>query len=283
MVATVYVECGTHQRADGPREMRPAGEVEFAATVGARCDADPQAATRVAAGIVGFADLTLGEAVEPVLAALVEAGGGRLCGIRHSAGWHADPAIGNNHHGAGPGLYLRADFRAGLARLTAMGMPLDALVYQHQHGDAIALARACPTAVIVLNHTGMPLGYGPFAAASQEVFARWLTNVAELAACPNIVMKLGGMMMRMGAFDHTRAPRPPSSAELAALWGPYIETCIAVFGADRCMFESNFPVDKMGIGYAALWNAFKRIASGASADERHALFSGTAKRIYRLA
>jgi predicted TIM-barrel fold metal-dependent hydrolase len=282
VVASVYVECGSHRRTEGPVEFRPVGEVEFAASVAAQCETDPRAKTLVAAGIVGFADLTLGDRVEPVLAALIEAGGGRLRGIRHSAGWHDDPVIGNNHHGAGPGLYLRPDFRAGLARLTAMGLSLDALVYHPQHGDLIDLARACPEATIIANHTGMPLGYGPFAGRPHEVLAQWRATMPEVAACPNVVMKLGGMMMRLAAFDYHAAERPASSEQLAAGWRPYIEPCIELFGAERCMFESNFPVDKMGIGYAALWNAFKRIAAAASSGEKTALFSGTARRAYRL-
>ena len=238
--------------------------------------------TRVGAGIVGYADLTLGDRVEPVLAALAEGGAGRFRGVRNSAGWHDDPVIGNNHHDAGPGHYLRADFRDGLNRLTAMGLSLDALVYHHQHSDLVELARACPDANIIMNHTGMPLGYGPFAGKQKEVYAQWRSLLPEIAACPNVTMKLGGMMMRIAAYDYNQVPAPPSSEQLAAYWRPYIEPCIELFGAERCTFESNFPVDKMGIGYKALWNAFKRIASGASEAEKKALFAGTARRVYRL-
>jgi L-fuconolactonase len=131
-------------------------------------------------------------------------------------------------------------------------------------------------------HCGGPLGYGPYEGKRDEVFRTWKAGVTELAQCPNVTMKLGGMMMRLAAYDYRTAPAPPTSEELAGLWRPYIETCIELFGADRCMFESNFPVDKMGIGWAALWNAFKRITSGASADEKRALFSSTAERVYRV-
>src|SRR5262249_26474964 len=193
-----------------------------------------------------------GDRVEPVLTALIEAGRGRFRGVRNSAGWHQDPVIGNNHHGAGPGHYLRADFRAGLRRLARMGLSLDALVYHHQHADLIDLSRACPEATIIMNHTGMPLGYGPFAGKEREVYAQWRSTIAEIATC------------------------------LAGYWRPYIEPCIEKFGARRCTFESNFPVDKMGIGYRALWNAFKRIAAEASPEEKVALFSGTARHVYRL-
>ena len=281
--ATVFIECRTNYRTSGPAELRSVGEVEFVAGLAARCDAERRGNTRVAAGIVGFADLALGDRVEPVLAALVEAGRGRFRGVRNAAGWHEDPVIGNNHHGAGPGHYLCADFRAGLDRLTAMGLSLDALVYHHQHADLLALARACPDANIVMNHTGMPLGYGPFAGKQKEVHDQWRKTLPEIAACPNVTMKLGGMMMRLAAYDYNTLPNPPSSDQLANHWRPYIEPCIELFGAGRCTFESNFPVDKMGIGYAALWNAFKRIAAKASAEEKIALFSGTARRVYRLA
>ncbi len=282
VVATIFIESGSNYRTTGPTELRPVGEVEFAARLAAQCDADPRNKTRVGAGIVGFADLTLGDRVEPVLAAMVEAGGGRLRGIRHSAGWHDDPVIGNNHHGAGPELYRRKDFRTGLARITAMGLSLDALVYHHQHADLIDLARACPCASIIANHTGMPLGYGPFAGKQSDVYAEWRQTMPQIAACTNVVMKLGGMMMRLAAFDYNSASHPPTSEQLAIYWRPYIEPCIEQFGAERCAFESNFPVDKIGVGYAALWNAFKSIAAAASVDEKTALFSGTARRVYRL-
>ncbi len=280
VVASVLVECGYKNRTTGPAELRPVGEVEFAAAIAQQASAVTR--TRVAAGIVGHADLTLGDCVEPVLEKLIEAAGGRLCGIRHSAGWHEDPAIGNNHHGAGPSLYLREDFRAGLTRLTAMGLPFDALVYHHQHTDLINLARACPDATIIMNHTGMPMVYGPFAGKAREVHAQWQVTMAEIARCPNVFMKLGGMMMRLAAVDYIDSPAPPTSEQLARAWRPYIEPCIDWFGAKRCAFESNFPVDKMGIGYAVLWNAFKRLAAAGSPDEKSALFSTTARCIYRL-
>lgn len=280
--ATVFIDCRQHYRTDGPVELRPVGEVEFVTELATQCDADHPGVARVAAGIVGYADLTLGDRVEPVLNALTAAGRGRFRGVRNSAGWHEDPIIGNNHHDAGPGHYLRADFRAGLNRLAAMGLSLDALVYHHQHDELLDLARACPQANIIMNHTGMPLGYGPFTGKQREVYAQWRAKLPEIAACPNVTMKLGGMMMRLAAYDYNTLPAPPSSEQLAAYWRPYIEPCIELFGADRCTFESNFPVDKMGIGYAALWNAFKRIAANASAEEKTALFSGTARRVYRL-
>lgn len=282
VVATVFIDCHTHYRTSGPKELRPVGEVEFVAKLAAQADASGRSKTRIAAGIVGYADLTLGGRVEPVLEAMIQAGEGRFRGVRNSAGWHEDPIIGNNHQGAGPGHYQRADFRDGLKRLTAMGLSLDALVYHHQHDELLDLARACPDANIIMNHTGMPLGYGPYAGKLKEVYAQWRSRLGEIAACPNVTMKLGGMMMRLAAYDYNAIAAPPSSEELAKHWRPFIEPCIELFGAERCTFESNFPVDKMGIGYAALFNAFKRIAGKASPSEKAALFAGTARRVYRL-
>jgi len=259
------------------------GETEFVAGIGAMSDSGRYGAARVAAGIVGFADLALGDRVEPVLEAHVRAGGGRFRGVRYSAAWDASPVIGNIGSVAGPHILRNPDVRAGVGRLAALGLSLDTWVFHPQLGDVIELARACPEATIIMGHCGGPLGYGPYAGKRDDVFAGWKASITELATCPNVTMKVSGMMMRLAAFDYGAADAPVSSVELAALWRPYIETCIERFGPERCMFESNFPVDKMGIGYAALWNAFKRIAAGATADEKLALFSGTARRVYRLA
>jgi predicted TIM-barrel fold metal-dependent hydrolase len=283
VVATVFIECRYSYRTDGPAELRSVGEVEAVAKLAEESDRRPGNKTRVAAGIVGYADLTLGDRVEPVLAALAEAGRGRFRGVRNSAGWDADPIIGNNHHGAGPGHYGREDFRTGLRRMSRMGYSLDALVYHTHHADLLGLARAVPEANIIMDHTGMPLGYGPYTGKLDEVAKVWRTHLADIAKCPNVSMKLGGMMMRLAAYDYNQLPAPPSSEELARYWRPWIEPCIELFGASRCHFESNFPVDKMGIGFKVLFNAFKRIAAGCSASEKADLFAGTARRVYRLA
>src|SRR5271165_4745726 len=280
IVATVFLECRSMYRAGGPPEMRPVGETEFVAGLAAMSASGGYGPVQIAAGIVGYADLTLGDRVEPVLEAHIRAGGGRFRGVRDSGNYDADPIIGNG--ASTPHRYMRPEFRAGLARLTRLGLSLDAWTFFTQLHEVTDLARACPDANLIMGHCGGLLGYGPYAGRRDEVFAAWKASITELATCPNVSMKLGGMMMRLAAFDYLAMDAPPSSEELAAHWRPYIETCIAAFGPDRCLFESNFPVDKMGIGWAALWNAFKRIAAGASADEKTALFSGTARRVYRL-
>ncbi len=280
--ATVFLECRSMYRADGPPEMQPVGETEFVAGLAAMSASGGYGKTRVAAGIVGYADLTLGARVEPVLEAQIRAGGGRFRGVRHSAGWDQSDTIGNSRSDMRPQLYARPDFRAGFARLAARGLSFDAWLYHPQLADIVDLARAFPAAPIVMGHVGGVLGYGPYAGKKDEVFAAWRRSMTDLAACPNVVVKLGGQMRRLAAFDYGAAGKPPSSEELAGYWRPYMETCIELFGAGRCMFESNFPVEKVGTGYAVLWNAFKRIAAGASAQEKRALFAGTARRFYRL-
>src|SRR5437867_3285341 len=264
VVGKVFLECHAMYRGGGPAEMRPVGETEFVAGIAAMSDSGLYGPTRVATGIVGFADLTLGDRVEPVLEAHLRAGGGRFRGVRHSAAWDASPVIGNSAAASAPHLLKQPDFRAGLARLTALGLSLDAWVFHPQLADAIDLARAFPEANIIVGHVGGLLGYGPYGDRRDEVFASWKRGITELARCPNVVMKLGGMMMRLAAYDYGARPAPPSSSDLADHWRPYIEFCIERFGPSRCMFESNFPVEKMGIGYAALWNAFKRIAAPTS-------------------
>ena len=280
--ATVFLECRSMYRAGGPPEMRPVGETEFVAGLAAMSASAGYGPTRIAAGIVSYADLTLGERVEPVLEAHIRAGGGRFRGVRHSAGWDQSETIGNSRPDMQPHLYQRPDFRDGLARLAARGLSFDAWLYYPQLADVVDLARAFPAAPVIMGHTGGVLGYGPYAGKKDEVFADWKRSMTDLAGCPNVVVKLGGMMRRLAAFDYGTAAAPPSSEALAEYWRPYMHTCIELFGANRCMFESNFPVEKVGTGYATLWNAFKRIAAGASADEKQALFNGTARRAYRL-
>jgi predicted TIM-barrel fold metal-dependent hydrolase len=282
VVATVFEECHSMYRADGPEELRPVGETEFVAGIAARSASGLHGPTRVAAGIVGFADLTLGDRVEPVLEALIRAGDGRFRGVRYSTGWDASAVIGNSRTGTGLHVLKQPNFRAGLARLTALGLSLDAWLYHPQLDDVIDLARAFPNTQIIMCHVGGPLGYGLYAGKRDEMFATWHTNMTQLATCPNVVVKLGGMINRLAAFDYRALAAPVSSTELAGYWRPYMETCIERFGPDRCMFESNFPVEKMGISWAVLWNTFKRIAAGASAEEKLDLFSGTARRVYRL-
>jgi L-fuconolactonase len=218
-----------------------------------------------------------------VLEAMIAASGGRFRGIRFISATHPDQAAWGSLVNRPAGLLLDQRVREGFARLAPLGLSFDAWMYHTQLGELVDLARAFPDTPIVLDHVGGALGLGRYAGKRDEVFAAWSANIRELAACPNVHVKLGGLGMRMFGFTLHTGELPPSSEELAAAWRPYIETCIAAFGPERAMFESNFPVDKGSCGYAALWNAFKRITAGHSATEKTALFAGTATKFYRLA
>jgi predicted TIM-barrel fold metal-dependent hydrolase len=281
VVATVFLQCNSMYRARGLAELRPVGETEFVAGVAAMSDSGGYGPARICAGIVGFADLTHARAMA-VLEGHIAAGGGRFRGVRHSAAWDADERIGNSSSATGGALYRQAEFHAGLKSLTKLGLSLDAWVFHPQIDDVVALARAHPDANIILGHIGGVLGYGNYLGKGDEVFRQWKASMTELAKCQNVTVKLGGVMMRLAAFDYVNSPLPPTSDELAELWRPWMQTCIELFGAERCMFESNFPVEKMGSSWVTLWNAFKRITAGASAGEKAALFSETAKRAYKL-
>jgi predicted TIM-barrel fold metal-dependent hydrolase len=265
--------------------MRPVGEVEFANGVAAMAASGTYGKTRVCAGIVGTADLSLGAAVEKVLEAQIEAGGGpggRFRGIRFITATHPQQAAWGSPVLRPEGLLMQPRVREGFARLAPLGLGFDAWMYHTQLGELVDLARAFPDTPIVLDHVGGAIGLGPYAGRRDAAFAEWKDRIAELGACPNVHIKLGGLGMRLFGFDVHLGDAPPSSVQLAAAWRPYVETCIAAFGAERAMFESNFPVDKGSGSYHAFWNAFKRIAAGCSASEKAALFSGTATRFYRL-
>jgi L-fuconolactonase len=280
--ATVAVECKAMYRQDAPAAFQPVGETEFLNGAAATSASGNYGACRVAAAIVGHADLCLGAQVRPVLEAHMRAGGGRFRGIRYSAVWHPDPAARGSL--ARPAPYVMADpaFRAGMAELAPLGLSFDAWCYHTQLPELTDLARSFPGTTIVLNHIGGVIGIGPYAGRRDAVRAEWAASLRELAGCPNVTVKLGGLGMRLPGFDFADRPLPPSSQDLAQAWRPYFETCIELFGASRCMFESNFPVDKGCCSYEVLWNAFKRVAAGASTADKQALFHGTAARVYRL-
>jgi L-fuconolactonase len=280
--STVFIQCGSEYRQSGPDEMRPVGETEFIVRLVREYEKHPFGELDVCAGIVGHADCRLGERIDAVLEAHVKAGRRRFKGIRHSGTYDAGIAP-TAPPGAPPGLYRDAAFRAGFARLQRHGLTFEAWLYHPQLDDLVDLLRQFPEQKVVLNHFGGPLGVGPYDGKRAEVFANWRGSIQQLAQFPNLHLKLGGLAMNVNGFGYHHATLPPSSERMAQDWGPYVETAIAAFGVDRCMFESNFPVDKGMCSYAILWNAFKRMAAGYSADEKAALFHRTAQRFYSLA
>lgn len=284
IVKTVFIECSASYRQSGPAHLQPVGETEFVEAMAAESAErhDRDGTPLVAAGIVGFADLTRGDDVQDVLAAHNEASPTRFRGIRHAAGWDKHDDVRNSHTRPPPALFYDDRFREGFRHLAARNLSFEAWLYHHQIQDVTALARAFPEQSIILNHFGGPLGISIYADAREAIFTQWQKDIAELATCPNVVAKLGGLAMPINGFDWHKQDRPPSSAELAAATERYYRHVIDCFGPDRAMFESNFPVDRASVGYGVLWNSFKRLAAPYDVTEKAALFHDTAARIYRL-
>jgi predicted TIM-barrel fold metal-dependent hydrolase len=291
VTATVYVECGAMYRRGSPPEAAPLGEIEFANGVAAMSASGRYGDCAVNAAIVGRVDLTAGQRARPVLEQGIALSGGRLRGIRHGLAWDPSPAISQARKAdaaKGPSRFatphLAADpaFRAGVAELAELGLVFDCFAFHSQLDEVLDLIRAVPGTTVVLNHAGGPLGVGPYEGRRSEVHREWRAGMAALAELPNVNVKLGGLGMPLFGFFFQDEELPPTSETLAREWRVYIEDCVELFGADRCMFESNFPPDKQSCGYTTLWNAFKRVTAEASAEEKDALYRGTAARVYRL-
>ncbi|MDB5430628.1 MAG: amidohydrolase [Caulobacter sp.] len=282
VVATVYMECGAFYRASAEPAFKPVGEVEFVNGVAAQGASGVYGDVRPCAGIVGHADCTIGDGVAAVLVALMAAGNGRFRGIRQSCSADADPDVLGPLNRQKPGLYHSNAFREGFRHLGPLGLSFDAWLLEPQLPDLIDLARAFPDTQIILDHVGTPLGIGAYKGRRDERYPIWRDNIQTLAKLPNVSVKVGGLAMVFPGFDSFMSDPPTPSAALAEEWRPYVEPVIEAFGAERCMFESNFPVDIGSCDYDVLWNTFKVLAKGASAEEKTALFSGTATKVYRL-
>ncbi|MYE80966.1 MAG: amidohydrolase family protein [Gammaproteobacteria bacterium] len=280
VVSTVFMECMAMYRADGPEALRPVGETEFVNGVAAMSASGQYGDGRMCASIVGFVDLTLPEAGGALDAHM--AASPRFRGIRHASGWDPSDAVRNSHTNPTEGLLGDGAFRAGFAELGKRGLTFDAWMYHHQIGELTALARAFPDQPIVLDHFGGPLGIGPYAGRRAEIFAAWKDDVAEVARCENVVAKLGGLVMPINGFGFHKRDTPATSDEIVAVTRDYYLHMIDCFGPERCMFESNFPVDRQSCSYHVLYNSFKKIAAGCSAAEKAALFHDTAVRVYRV-
>jgi predicted TIM-barrel fold metal-dependent hydrolase len=279
IVKTVFVECDSRYREDGPEAMKPLGETEYVEGVAQKHSSPVQ----VAAGIVGFANMALGEYVQDVLEAHLELSPKRFRGIRHTSGWDQSDRVRNSHTNPPQGLMLDPSFKEGVTCLQKYNLSLDAWLYHPQLPDFVELARAFPNLPMILDHFAGPLGIGPYEGKGEEIFEFWKGQMDELVACENVTFKLGGLKMPICGNDWHKQDKPPTSQEIADITSKYHLYCIEKFGVDRCMFESNFPVDKVSCSYTVLWNAFKRIADNFSEDEKSALFHDTATRVYRLA
>lgn len=276
ITATVFIECLANYRPDGPEHLRQVGETAYVAALAAqsRVDGGPPIAA-----IIGHIDLTRPDTVDAAVAAHLEAGQGLFRGIRHAASF--DPAIGPGHHNAPAGLYRDAGFRRGFAAYARHGLSFDAWLYHPQLPDLADLAAAFPDTTIIVDHFGGPLGAG--ASDHAATFAAWRTNLAAVARCPNTVVKLGGLAMPVNGFPFHRAARPPTSDDVVAAQADWYHAAIDLFGPDRCMFESNFPVDRQSLAYGTYWNAVQKIAARYTDAEQAAMFGGTAARVYAIA
>jgi L-fuconolactonase len=280
--ASIYVECSSMFRCSGPDHLRPVGETEFVVRQAALGADRRLTSSRVAAGIVAFADMKSGERLIETLDAHAAAAGGRLSGIRQRAKWDPDPAVRGRYCADGPGLYLQPEFQRGVAKLAARGLVFEASVYHPQLLDVVALARNAPDTNIVVVHSGSPVGHSAYVDRESEVRAVWLKGMTALARCPNVSIKMGGLAMSLAAFDFGVAAKPIASDALAVLWRPFIEPCVELFGPERCTTASNFPVDKVAFSYKTCWNMYKRIFASYSKEEKLMIFSETAKNIYRI-
>jgi len=276
---TVFVDCAVGYRQEGPSELAPVGETEYVARVAEEAAQHPERAQIRA--IVSHAVLSLGSGVRPVLEGHLEASP-LFRGIRDVAAWDATDGVPCGERVTDEKLYSEPAFREGFRQLTKLELTYDAYHYHTQTRHLTDLARAFPDTPIVLNHLASPIGIGPYAGRREEIFEQWKRDLTELATCRNVVAKLGGLAMPWIGFGWEDRDRPPSSDELAASQRPYMLHAIDVFGPERCMFESNFPVEKLSVSYRVLWNAFKKMVGDFSEDEKDAMFRGTATRVYRL-
>ncbi|MEM9502232.1 MAG: amidohydrolase family protein [Pseudomonadota bacterium] len=282
IIGTVFMECGAFYNTAYGEAKKVVGEIEFVNGVAAQSASGLYGDLRACAGIVGHADLLAGSAVGDVLDSLKAAAPARFKGIRHQGAWDSDPEVLGPPFHAPEGLYRHGKFREGFAELHKRNLTFDAWVLEPQLPDVIDLARAFPDQPICLDHCGTPLGVAAYKGKLHERFDTWRHNIKELAACENVQIKLGGLAMAFCSLPEEGPAAGSSSEHLAGLWRPYIETCIEAFGSNRAMFESNYPVDYWGADYAVLWNTFKRLSQGASADEKAALYAGNAARFYGI-
>ena len=282
IVSTVFIECRAMYRNFGPEALRFIGETEFVNGVAAMSASGLYGPTKVASGIVGSAELMMGAATGETLDAHIAAGGGRFRGIRRSATWDPDPNVRNSRTDATPELLADPKFREGFAELDSRNLTFEAWVYHHQIPEVTDLARAFPGVTIILDHLGGPLGVETYRGKRDDCFEQWTADITELSRCENVMAKIGGINMDINGFFWHENPKPPTSQELNEATRKWYEHTIEQFGVNRCMFESNFPVDKQSCSYNVLWNSFKRLAADYSIDEKAALFHDTATRVYNL-
>ena len=282
VIASVAVECKAMFKKNAAPHLAPLGELEFLNGIAAMSASGNFGDCWVAHGIVARADLTHHQSVAGVLEQYQSRAPERFKGIRISSIWHPDPSASASLASPPQGLLMSSEFRRGFKELGPRGLSFDAWLYHTQIDEVIDLASTFKDTLIIVDHMAGPNGIGPFAGKRQEVFVDWQKSLKMLAACDNVRLKLGGMGMKVFGFDFHEKPTPPTSDLLSEHWAPYIHACTETFGVERCMFESNFPVDKGSYSYGVMWNAFKKTVARYSPREKNSLFFNTANETYRL-
>ncbi len=279
VTSTIYMECGYGYDTDGPEHLAPVGETRFIDGLAAKIRTQTNGHIEACKSIVGYADLCLGTKTRETLEAHI-ATSSRFSGVRHATGWDADINIRNAHTNPTEGLMLTEDFAQGIRVLTELNLSFDAWLYHPQIKELTTLAKKAPNQIMVLDHIGGPIGIGSYSNETKNVYEQWKTDISSLAEQENVYVKLGGLAMPFCGMGLNKTDTDVTAERLAQMTGPYYLHVIEKFGVDRCMFESNFPVDKVGVTYSTLWNSFKYLTLTFSRPEKHALFSGTAKKVY---
>ena len=285
ILSTVYIMSSSNTKIyskDGLEEFKPLTEIEFATSEGKRADLIPNNKVKVNASIVGSVDLTYGNKLKPVLEKAVNISEGRLKGIRMLLASHTDPRISSGAVKSDLGLMLHPNFIDGAKCIQDANLSLDFWIYHTQLNEMEKIARALPDLTIILNHIGGPIHLGEYEGKQAATHREWRSAMMRLSRIPNINVKLGGLGMAVNGAKFHNSKFPPNSVQLSNVWKPWIYETIDMFGFDRCMFESNFPVDKGSCSYGALWNAFKILAKDMSDDEINKLFSKNAAKIYKI-
>jgi predicted TIM-barrel fold metal-dependent hydrolase len=277
---TVFIDCGQEYYQEGPEQFKPVGETEFVVEIAKQAQEDLSQAQ--IAGIIGHANMMLGSSVKEVLELHLDKGEGLFRGIRHAGGWDKDERVKNAHSHPTPYIYLEDKFQDGLRELSSLGMVFDTWHYHNQIKDLTKLANNIPELVIIHDHFGGPLGIGPYIGKREEIFEQWKEDIYELSRCKNVYAKLGGLAMPVNGWDWHKRDKPASSDEIVSEQGKYYLYTLECFGPERCMFESNFPVDKQSVAYHIIWNAYKKMVKDYSEKDKFNLFFGTAEKVYKL-
>ena len=282
IVSTVFIECGAMYNQNDPVEKQVINETEFVNGIAAMSHSGLYGKTKIAAGIVGSAPLLLGDKVASILDKHIAITPDRFKGIRSQAAMHPDGSIPVARARPPEGVYLDKKFHEGFTHLAKRNLSFEAWCYHPQLPQLIELAKKFTNTCIILNHFGGPLGVGSFEKKEEETYEFWIKQIKELSKCENVVAKLGGIAMEINGYNWHKNTSPPSGIELINRTKKYYENTIELFGVDRCMFESNFPVDKVSCSYVNLWNGFKNLTKDYSDSEKTKLFHDNATRVYKI-